>query len=220
MTPHAGPPRELLDICRRWSETLAGLDDEGQRIAAIAAELPALLQNRPLFARILAALGKGAGFPDTRQGTLFDNEFVLHQDRGRRFSLRMYLFGPRKRTPVHDHGGWGVSGAALGQLEVARFRREDDGAVPGRARLTPAGRLVLPPPATELTLPLEQGIHWTGNPGGGTTLMVSVYGPPARRPYIQQYDPAAGLVRRVYPPRIKKKMLAAAALKEMEASRR
>ncbi len=216
MAPRDAPPLELLDICRSWSATLAGLEDESDRIAAIERALPALLQNRPLFAGILAAVGKGGGFPDTRQGTLFDNEFVLHQDRERRFSLRMYLFGPGEQTPVHDHGSWGVSGAAFGKLEVARFGREDDGSVPGRARLTPAGRVVLPPHAVEVTLPLDQGIHRTGNPAGGTTLMVSVYGPPTRRLYIQEFDPAAGTVRRVFSPRIRKKMLAARVLKDIE----
>ncbi len=215
MATGADPPPELLAVCRSWSAMLAGLDDEGERIAAIERELPVLLRNRPLFAGILEAVGKGGGFPDTRLGTMFDNEFVLHQDRGRRFSLRMYLFGPGERTPVHDHSSWGVTGAAYGKLAVARFRREDDGSVPGRARLSPAGRFVLTPHATEVTPPLEQGIHWTGNPAGGTTLMVSVYGPPSRRLYIQQFDLAGGTVRRVFSPRIRKKMLAAEALKDI-----
>ena len=215
MTVGAHPPPKLAQLCRSWSALLSGLGDEEARMAAIRRELPGLLADRALFNGILASVAKGGGFPDTRLGTMFDNEFILHQDRARRFSLRMYLFGAGEHTPVHDHGSWGVSGAVMGRLEVVRFRREDDGSEPGRARLAETGRTVLAPGAVELTLPLERGIHATGSPDDGTTLMVSVYGPPTRRLHILEYDPGAGRVRRVFPPRIRKRTLAAQALEEI-----
>jgi hypothetical protein len=64
-------------------------------------------------------------------------------------------------------------------------------------------------------IPLNEGIHQTGNPVDGTTIMISIYGSPIRRPYINRFDYKANTVEKVYPPRIRKKMLAIEALKQL-----
>lgn len=179
-------------------------------------ELPSLLADRTLFEGILSGILNGNPHPDLRQETLFDNELVLFRDPGRLFSLRLYIFGPGAHTSVHDHTSWGVSGSAFGQLEVVRYRREDDGSNPDQAQLALSERLDLWPGEIETTLPLDQGIHRTGNPTEGITLMVSVYGTPLRRLYIRRFNLENGSVHRVFPPRFKKKMLAEQALKAME----
>lgn len=182
-------------------------------------ELPSLLTNRALFEGILSGILNGNPHPDLRQETLFDNELVLYRDPGRLFSLRLYIFGPGSHTSVHDHISWGVSGSSFGKLEVVRYRREDDGSSPDQAQLALSERLVLWPGEIETTLPLDQGIHRTGNPTEGTTLMVSVYGTPLRRLYIQRFNLENGSVHRLFPPRFKKKMLAEQALKAMAGTR-
>jgi hypothetical protein len=204
----------LLEICRRWSAAVAG---SRERLEYFRAELPALLAQGSLFGDILAGICRGSSFPDIRLGTLFDNEIVLFQDPGRAFSLRMFIFGPGEKTPVHDHSAWGVLGSAFGHLEVVRYRREDDGAVEGLAQLSVAERRVLDPGETETTLALDQGIHRTGSPAGGATLMVNIYGPPGRRLHIHCFDPESGRVQRLYPQRIRKRMLAELALAQMGA---
>jgi hypothetical protein len=45
--------------------------------------------------------------------------------------------------------------------------------------------------------------------------MISIYGSPIRRPYINRFDYKANTVEKVYPPRIRKKMLAIEALKQL-----
>jgi predicted metal-dependent enzyme (double-stranded beta helix superfamily) len=210
----------LLSICRQWAAAVKRIGDSGGRMAFFRDELPAFLVNRTLFEGVLKAITNGDPHPDLRQETLFDNELVLYRDPSRLFSLRVYIFGPGEHTSVHDHSSWGVSGSAFGPLEVVRYRREDDGSDPDLARLATADRYALRPGEIETTLPLDQGIHRTGNPAEGTTLMVSVYGPPLRRLYIQRFNLENGGVRRVFPPRFKKKMLAEQALKAMAAARR
>jgi hypothetical protein len=64
-----------------------------------------------------------------------------------------------------------------------------------------------------LTRPLNEGIHQTGNPGPDITLMISIYGSPLRRLFINRFDFEHSRVYKLYPPRIKKKLLAAQALK-------
>jgi predicted metal-dependent enzyme (double-stranded beta helix superfamily) len=211
---------QLLNICRQWAAAVKRIGDSGGRMAFFRDELPAFLVNRTLFEGVLKAITNGDPHPDLRQETLFDNELVLYRDPSRLFSLRVYIFGPGEHTSVHDHSSWGVSGSAFGPLEVVRYRREDDGSDPDLARLATADRYALRPGEIETTLPLDQGIHRTGNPAEGTTLMVSVYGPPLRRLYIQRFNLENGSVRRVFPPRFKKKMLAEQALKAMAAARR
>ncbi len=209
---------ELQAVCRDWSSAIKGIADGEGRIAFFRTELPKLLYRRELFEGMLKGILSGHPYPNLRQETLFDNELVLYRDSGRRFSLRFYIFGPGEHTFVHDHVSWGVSASALGPIEVLRYRNEDDGTAPGQTRLRMSGRSVLRPGETETTLPLDQGIHRTGNPDDGTSLMASVYGAPLRRPFIQRFSLESGRVHRVYPPHLKKRMLVKQAVKMMAAT--
>jgi len=211
--------KELQTICREWSQATKAIADRQGRIAYFRAELPELLSRQELFEGVLQEILSGSPYSNLRQETLFDNELILYRDSGRLFSMRLYIFGPGEHTDVHDHVSWGVSGPAFGRIEVLRYRREDDGAEPWQAQLGMCGRLVLRPGETETTLPLDQGIHRTGNPADGMALMASVYGAPLRRPFIQRFDLESGRVYRVYPAHLKKRMLAEQALKMMAASR-
>lgn len=213
------PREEVLRICREWLAAVQPLGKPEDRMSYFRRELPSLLAERSLFGRILADVVRGSDFPDLRQATLFENELVLYQDPARIFSLRLYFFRAEEHTSVHDHTSWGVSGSAFGELEIVRYRREDDGSNPDQALLASSGRFVLWPGETETTLPFDQGIHRTGNPSNGITLMVSVYGPPLRRLYIQRFNLENGSVHRVYSPRVKKKMLVEQALKEIGNAR-
>ncbi|MBI5579090.1 MAG: hypothetical protein HY895_08045 [Deltaproteobacteria bacterium] len=210
---------EVTADCRKWAADVGAIGNRQNRFAYFQDELPALLSKRALFEGLLKGIIDGNPYPDVRQETFFDNEFILYRDPARLFSLRLYIFGAGERTCVHDHTSWGVSGSAFGKLEVVRYRHEDDGLDPDRAQLARLGNVVLWPGETEKTLPLDQGIHCTGNPAEGTTLMVSVYGTPLRRLYIQRFDLENGSVHRVFPARLRKKMLAEQALKAIARTR-
>jgi predicted metal-dependent enzyme (double-stranded beta helix superfamily) len=209
------PQQELQAVCRNWAAAISGIGDRDGRIAYFRAELPMLLGRQPFFEGVLRGLLAGNPYPDLRQGTLFENELILYREPGSKFSLRLYIFGPGEHTPVHDHLSWGVSGPAFGQLEVVRFHREGFSPEPNRVRLAVAARSLLAPGEIETTLPFDEGIHRTGNPAAGTTLMVSIYGRPLRRLYMQCYNIESGYVDRRYPPHMKKRMLAEQALAAM-----
>jgi hypothetical protein len=99
---------------------------------------------------------------------------------------------------------------------VVRYRLAGAGPEPNQARLALATRGVLGPGDIETTMPFDEGIHRTGNPAEGTTLMVSVYGRPLRRLFIQCYNLEDGRVDRRYPRHLKKRMLTALALETMQ----
>ena len=212
------PPKplpELLEICHRWSESIEKISAEKERIAFFQNELPGFLRNQSLFELLLKNIKAGNPYPDLRQAQMIDDEILLYLNPRRLFSLRMFLYGPGDYTPIHDHNSWGVSGAAVGELGVIRYSREDDGSVEGFAQLLQAAPVYLQPGEIELTRPLNEGIHQTGNPVDGTTIMISIYGSPIRRLYINGFDYKANKVEKLYPPRIKKKMLAVQALKNL-----
>ena len=206
------PPEELLEICQRWSDSIENISGDAARMDFFQNELPGFLRNQSLFQELFNNILVGSPYPDLRQAQMIDDEILLYLNPKRLFSLRMFLYGPGDYTPIHDHNSWGVSGAVVGELGVIRYARQDDGTVEGYARLRQTARVQLQPGEIELTRPLNDGIHQTGNPGQGTTIMISIYGSPVRRLYINRFDHEHNKVDRLYPPRIKKKMLAAQAL--------
>jgi hypothetical protein len=149
---------------------------------------------------------------------------LLYVDDQRRFSLRLYFHAAGEYTVIHDHNAWGVSGVASGRLGVVRYRCLDDGhgdepavsdGAPEYARLEKIDHRILPAGEVAVTRPLAPGIHQTGNPEVRPNMMVTVYGRPTRRLYIQEYDPATHRVFRRYPPRLQKQRFAGQVLKAM-----
>ncbi len=208
---------ELQAVFDRWAQAIQKIKSNTERIAFTRAEMPALLLNRRLLKKILADIVKGKRYPDVRQATLFTNEFILYINNQRLFSVRLYIYEPGQYTPIHDHNSWGVYGCVSEKIEVIRYRRQDDETRPGYARLQETERVILQPGDTSVVRPLNDGIHQAGNPSDGTCVMLSVYGTPIRRLYVNEYDPVRNSVSRLYPPRLAKKRLAAQALETIGA---
>jgi predicted metal-dependent enzyme (double-stranded beta helix superfamily) len=209
------PPEELLKICNRWSGSIENISGNAARIEFFQNELAGFLRDQSVFAKLLKNIKGGSPYPDLRQAQMIDAEILLYLNPKRLFSLRMFLYGPGDYTPIHDHNSWGVSGASMGELGVIRFAREDDGTVEGYARLRELAKVHIQPGELELTRPLNDGIHKTGNPGEGITIMIRVYGRPIRRLFINRFDAEHNKVDKLYPPRIKKRMLAIEALRQL-----
>jgi predicted metal-dependent enzyme (double-stranded beta helix superfamily) len=218
MPTHEKMPAELVSICKRWSQDLQKLQAEKARIEYIQDGLPELLCNHSIFLELLGNIAKGQPYPDTRQAQMFEDEILLYLNTKPLFSIRMFIYEPGVYTSIHDHNSWGVIGSALGKISVIKYIREDDGSQPGYARLHQSERLILEGSQTDVALPLTQGIHQTGNPDSETSIMVSVYGRPIRQVYIHRFDLENNRVFRMYPPRIKKRLLASEALDIMEAN--
>lgn len=208
----SGMPEELFDLCARWSEETERLTDRSSRIRFVQRRLPELLENKPLFIELLRSIDRGRPYPDIRRTEAFENEILLYLNPKRVFSLRMFLFGPGEFTPVHDHNSWAVVGTAMNPLRVVKYRRSDDGSLDGHARVQEIDRLTLACGDTDVALPLDGGIHKTGNAGAEPVIMVNVYGNPIRRLYVNCFDPENNRVYRMLAPRIKKKLLAKEAL--------
>jgi predicted metal-dependent enzyme (double-stranded beta helix superfamily) len=212
-------PPKISETCRRWSADMDRWPHDADRVDYFRDHLPGLLLDREAVAPVVERIVEGWPWPDSRYSGIFPNEMLVYLDPARRFSLRFYFHEARSWTPVHDHNSWGVSGTPAGRLGVIHYRREDDGSVDGYARLAETERRTLTPGEVETTRPLDGGIHQTGSPDDAVNLMISVYGSPARRLFIQWFDPARNQVWPVYPPKIRKKMLAQTVLDDLGAAR-
>lgn len=206
----------IRDFCMIFSKPLQGLRRYSECIELAGNELPQLLLDRSLMATLVEHIAAGADYPDVRVPTLFDNELLLYQEETRLYSLRMYLWGPGEYTAPHDHNSWGVIGTVTAGFEVINYRREDDGSREGYARLAAQPVIQLEAGQTVSTLPLNDGIHKTGNPGGETIITLSIYGRPLNRGYLQGFNVATDRVYRILSPKRKKIALAYQARQGLE----
>mgnify|MGYP001232104170 CR=1 FL=1 len=201
-------PHELRIECETWATELESALDDAERIAFMRRALPRLLENRALFLALFHAIASGASYPETRRPTLFQNEIILYLHEQRLFSLRMLMSGPGEYTPIHDHNAWGVIAPWSGTLGVTTYERLDTGDREGIARIRRKRHRGLRPGDTEDVLPLDQGIHCTGNEGEDILVMLSVYGRPVRRPYVLAFDAENERAYPLYTPRTRKRLLA------------
>jgi predicted metal-dependent enzyme (double-stranded beta helix superfamily) len=208
-------PPEIANFCDRCAQNIATSTSHKGSIAAVMKILPDLLLNRDLLARILEGVIHRKGYPDVRRPTVFDNELILFAHPERLFSVRMYLWGPKEYLAAHDHNAWGVIGTATAGFHVVNYNRVDDGTRDGYAHLEAADEQHLRAGESVYTLPLNQGIHKTGNVTAQTIITLSVYGKPIVRDYIQMFDVDRNRVSRLYTPRRRKEALAADAFKSL-----
>jgi len=216
MNPPNQMPEALREISERWSMDLESISGHEGRLAYLQNAMPDLLLNRAVFAVIFKNITDGGQYPDIRQATMFPNEMLLYADSKRMFSIRLYLWSRGEYTPIHDHNAWGLIGPVVGDFEVINYARKDTGSREDCARLEERNRLILAPGQTEIVLPLNNGIHRTGNPTDMTAATVHVYGNPVRRTYINSFDMETGRIQRIYAPRAQKRMLASEALRALE----
>jgi len=88
----------------------------------------------------------------------FYQQYLLHCDPIERFSLVSFVWGPGQRTPIHDHGVWGLIGMLRGAETGQRYRVGDDG------RLQPEGSETrLEPGDIEAVSPTLGDIHRVAN---------------------------------------------------------
>ena len=90
--------------------------------------------------------GKWASDPsfwEMQRPSIFPNEMTLHRSPDRAFSVLAYLWEPGTKTPVHDHGAWGIIGCLFDRVREIKFRRLDEGGKEGFAELEEASSRVI-----------------------------------------------------------------------------
>jgi predicted metal-dependent enzyme (double-stranded beta helix superfamily) len=208
---------EIVSLCSRWKKGMERLTDNASRISYMKQELPDIMAERTLIRGILSNIVVRKDYPDINYATMFDSEIILYRDPERHFSLRMYLWDAHEYDPIHDHNSWGVIGPALGDLEVINYKREDSGSRKDYARIVECERKLIQPGDTHSVLPLNAGIHRTGNPNDQPIVQFGVYGHKLTdRNYVNTYNLSSGRISRLYSPPVKKSVIAHKALSYLE----
>jgi len=198
----------LEEFCPPFRALVEEKKNVSQFITEGRALMEELLRDPDWFRGYLEKLLLDPEFLNAQEPSIYPNEVTLYRSPDRAFSILAYFWEPRTTSSIHDHGSWGIVGALIYPVRERKYRRLDDGRTEGQAELEEASRAWIKPGETTFVLPLNEGIHLMEAPEEHGSVTVSVYGRSVRYGYIQFYDPNRRTVRRVYPPRTLKKVLA------------
>ena len=166
-----------------------------ERIMANAESRESAVQEiKPLLAHLMATQD------------LLDERYKVVSPEGR-VSYRYYrsedgslsiggpVFEAGRPTAVHNHNTWGVIGIVTGKQRTARYRRTDDGSVPGKATLELTDDSVLEKGSIYFLLPPDDlhRIEAIDEP----SLSIHVLGVDLRQQFRQFFDVEAGTYRDV-----------------------
>ena len=174
--------------------------------------LKRLLANREVATELLGEMVSGDYIPEQFFRTVDNHDFTIYRSPLGSYSLKLYVWVPGHDYPIHDHGSWGIVGGYVNDAMMIRYQREDDGTIPGHARISEKDRRIVRPGDTCFVLPFDDGIHWMGSGGGEVALTIHVYGKALRRGYIQGFDLAKNAVYLMCTPRLTKTIFAVQAL--------
>jgi predicted metal-dependent enzyme (double-stranded beta helix superfamily) len=182
----------------RAQSTSPTVEQFGREVETIIAGTPdrraAAEQIRPRLAELLA----NANLLDERYRAPSSegrDRYEYYRSADGRVMISGPVFQPGHPTVVHNHNTWGVIGICTGRQRTTRYVRTDDGATPGRARLTQTSDEVLGPGSTYLLLPPDDihQIEALGEP----SLSIHVLGVDLSQQHRQFFDVEAGTYRDV-----------------------
>jgi len=117
-------------------------------------------------------------------------QYLLHRDPADRYSVVSFVWGPGQRTPIHDHGTWGVIGMLRGAEYGLSYVRTDGRLQPGldEERLEP-GQI------TRVS-PTIGDIHLVRNAfDDRVSISIHVYGTDIGKQTRHVYDPDTGAAK-------------------------
>lgn len=174
--------------------------EQAPRLAAFINGMDALVRQHQAEAELLegceALLKRLVAVDDWLPSThavphpQFYQQYALHVDSLNRYSVVSFVWGPGQRTPVHDHGVWGVIGMLRGAERSAGFAFQD-------GRLIPTGSEdILRPGDTSRVSPVIGDIHQVSNVyEDQVSISVHVYGTDIGKQSRHVYDPVTGAAK-------------------------
>ncbi len=183
MTSTATARRHLGERLRRSARAIIeGQGVTASSLAMILEELKALAAERDHWGETeFPAPG-----PGERQA-----RYLIGVDEDSTYALYLNVMRPGKAIPPHDHTTWACIAAVEGAEINRLFRRVDDGAVAGRARIVPVEEIEVGPGSGIALMPDD--IHSVAIRGDAITRHLHMYGR-ALETLTRRltFDPAAG----------------------------
>lgn len=118
----------------------------------------------------------------------FYRQYLLHADPLERFSIVSFVWGPRQKTPIHDHRVWGLVGVLRGAELSTDYTRAPDGSlIESEEERLETGRVIALSPCT-------RDIHAIRNAyQDRTSISIHVYGANIGAVRRAVYQPASGV---------------------------
>jgi 3-mercaptopropionate dioxygenase len=148
-----------------------------------------------------AALATPGDWIDLAYQQLGDGEYALypvHRAEDGRCSILVVVLRPGTPLPVHNHGSWAVIGVYKGREHETWYRRVDDGAVAGRARLE-VDRTFVNERGAAGVVP-DGRIHTVEAMDGAPAVSIHAYGTDIVTQQRSEFDLHAGTERVFRPP--------------------
>jgi predicted metal-dependent enzyme (double-stranded beta helix superfamily) len=128
--------------------------------------------RRRIAERLRALLADGAFVAGEFDARVESGEKTIHRDAEAGFHLMIHHQRPGRQGAPHDHGAsWAIYGVARGHTVMTEWRRLDDGATPGHARIEPSSTYRLGVGDTAAYGP--HVIHNTHHPEGAWVVRVT-----------------------------------------------
>ena len=166
----------LDELSRQVHQAIGGEKELSGRITRVREILAELAVDMTWLYRFVEEKLLSPDFLDQQINTIWPNEIRLYQSPEREFSVLAYVWEPKTRDVVHDHGAWGVISPVNQPLGERKYRRLDDGRHEDTAELEEASFQVMAPGETTFVGALDEGIHRMENDSASHVLSVSVYG--------------------------------------------
>jgi predicted metal-dependent enzyme (double-stranded beta helix superfamily) len=115
---------------------------------------------------------------------------LLHEEPDHDLAIFCVAWLPGRGAPAHNHGTWGVVCGVEGTETNTAWRRTDDGADPGHARLERGAVTDLARGTVVTVSPTD--IHSVENRTAGLSLSLHLYGRHLNFVPRSQFDPVAG----------------------------
>jgi predicted metal-dependent enzyme (double-stranded beta helix superfamily) len=179
----AMPPLYALDSFIREVESITNAEKSPSRIVG---------EVQSLLARLLL---NPACLPPQyrRRGATEYGRYMLH--RAANFNVTAIVWGPGDNAKAHNHDTWGLVGVVENEIQETRFRRLDDGAKMGYAKLEVTGVLKNSAGMVSCLIPPGNDIHEMNNVSNRNTVEIHVYGKDLAAMPRLRFDPANDSVK-------------------------
>ena len=174
--------RAFVDFLRQTQGVVGPAMEPAQRLRGLFAPFQHLLMED-----FLGSAMREIASPDPYV------QHLLYRSSDRTFSVVAFVLGPKARTPIIDHGTWGIVGVYQGSVSQRVYRRLDDGASQ-RATLSRPKKQRLKAGDISLILPGDRDIQLMQTTSKVPSVSVIAMGADVGCLERKAYDPRSGVV--------------------------